>query len=357
LDPDQLRSAATLRAQLFAWLIPALVSGQSAGAASTRPFWRRRPYDPAKMVHWLGFLADHLSGIRVGRGRVGTRDFIWWRVARHTVRPAALAASFGLVTWLATGIGLAVGLGPTGGFLVGAGLGFAFGIGLPTRYRDLFRPWSWSEEGPGSIAIRPAGRVPAFTRTVGLYTLAGGLPVGALAGLATGRPMAAVPAGVWGALIGLLTGLVAWAVTPAPMARPNTPMSNWRADRTLNLLRCAAGGLGAMVVVGVIVEFGGTWGRRDQVVIEYGPAYFAAALGIGLMVGLGFGAHHAWPAYLVATYRLALPARLPRRLMPFLDDAHRLGLLRAVGPIYQFRHAELHDRLAEAYRRRSAEPW
>jgi hypothetical protein len=29
--------------------------------------------------------------------------------------------------------------------------------------------------------------------------------------------------------------------------------------------------------------------------------------------------------------------------MPCLDDCHRLGLLRAVGPIYQFRHAELHD--------------
>lgn len=25
---------------------------------------------------------------------------------------------------------------------------------------------------------------------------------------------------------------------------------------------------------------------------------------------------------------------------------HRLGLLRAVGPLYQFRHAELHDHLA-----------
>jgi hypothetical protein len=36
--------------------------------------------------------------------------------------------------------------------------------------------------------------------------------------------------------------------------------------------------------------------------------------------------------------------------MPFLDDAHRLGLLHAVGPVYQFRHAELHDHLAATYR-------
>ncbi|MGW3820473.1 hypothetical protein [Streptomyces sp. NPDC005046] len=32
--------------------------------------------------------------------------------------------------------------------------------------------------------------------------------------------------------------------------------------------------------------------------------------------------------------------------MAFLDDAHRLGLLRTVGPVYQFRHAELQDHLA-----------
>jgi hypothetical protein len=54
-------------------------------------------------------------------------------------------------------------------------------------------------------------------------------------------------------------------------------------------------------------------------------------------------------AYTIATGRLALAGALPRRLMPFLDDAHRLGLLRIVGPIYQFRHAELQDHLAAAH--------
>ncbi|MGH3875188.1 MAG: hypothetical protein ACRDSR_27435 [Pseudonocardiaceae bacterium] len=38
--------------------------------------------------------------------------------------------------------------------------------------------------------------------------------------------------------------------------------------------------------------------------------------------------------------------RFPRRLMPFLEDAYRLGLLRVVGSAYQFRHAELQDHLA-----------
>jgi hypothetical protein len=52
-------------------------------------------------------------------------------------------------------------------------------------------------------------------------------------------------------------------------------------------------------------------------------------------------------AYLITTVVLWAGHRLPLRLMRFLDDAHRLGLLRAVGPTYQFRHAELQDHLAE----------
>jgi hypothetical protein len=43
--------------------------------------------------------------------------------------------------------------------------------------------------------------------------------------------------------------------------------------------------------------------------------------------------------------------RLPLRLMRFLDDAHRRGVLRQVGAVYQFRHARLQDRLARTAER------
>jgi hypothetical protein len=36
----------------------------------------------------------------------------------------------------------------------------------------------------------------------------------------------------------------------------------------------------------------------------------------------------------------------PWRVMPMLDDCFRLGLLRTVGPVNQFRHAALKDHLA-----------
>jgi hypothetical protein len=36
----------------------------------------------------------------------------------------------------------------------------------------------------------------------------------------------------------------------------------------------------------------------------------------------------------------------PARLLHFLEDARQRDALRTVGPVYQFRHARLQDRLA-----------
>jgi hypothetical protein len=43
---------------------------------------------------------------------------------------------------------------------------------------------------------------------------------------------------------------------------------------------------------------------------------------------------------------LALTGRLPLRLITFLEDAHRRGVLRQSGAVYQFRHARLAERLS-----------
>jgi hypothetical protein len=54
----------------------------------------------------------------------------------------------------------------------------------------------------------------------------------------------------------------------------------------------------------------------------------------------------AWTRYALAVTLLWLAGRLPRRLLPFLEDARRRGLLRRTGAVYQFRHAALRDLLA-----------
>jgi hypothetical protein len=68
-----------------------------------------------------------------------------------------------------------------------------------------------------------------------------------------------------------------------------------------------------------------------------------AGLGVGLLAGLEDSA--TWPASL-AFVQLAGRRRTPFQLMRFLNDAHERGVLRAIGPVYQFRHARLQDRLA-----------
>jgi len=44
--------------------------------------------------------------------------------------------------------------------------------------------------------------------------------------------------------------------------------------------------------------------------------------------------------------QLAARQRTPVRLVRFLEDARDRNVLRMVSPVYQFRHARLHDRLA-----------
>ncbi|MEV0172712.1 NACHT domain-containing protein [Streptomyces sp. NPDC050803] len=51
----------------------------------------------------------------------------------------------------------------------------------------------------------------------------------------------------------------------------------------------------------------------------------------------------------VARFYFALTGVLPWRVMDFLGDAHRRGVLRQSGGLYRFRHIELRNRLAEAH--------
>jgi len=50
----------------------------------------------------------------------------------------------------------------------------------------------------------------------------------------------------------------------------------------------------------------------------------------------------------VTVFVLHARGRGPPRLLKFLDDAHRLGILREAGPVYRFRHAKPQDRLARS---------
>jgi hypothetical protein len=65
-------------------------------------------------------------------------------------------------------------------------------------------------------------------------------------------------------------------------------------------------------------------------------------IGLGLVAGLTLTAY-GW--FAVTQAYLAVRGQLPWRLLTFLQDAQRRGVLRQVGGVYQFRHARLQDRL------------
>ena len=88
--------------------------------------------------------------------------------------------------------------------------------------------------------------------------------------------------------------------------------------------------------------------------LGYGAGRLAGVIA-GAVIGMTAGAVVApwaasaqtdWTTYLAGRLRLALRGELPWRLMAFLEDAHQRGVLRQAGAVYQFRHAELHRRLA-----------
>lgn len=75
-----------------------------------------------------------------------------------------------------------------------------------------------------------------------------------------------------------------------------------------------------------------------------------SAILVGVVFGIAIGLigllTRASVAFGVARLWLAAHSRLPLRLMTFLEDARRRGVLRQVGATYQFRHARLEERLA-----------
>lgn len=150
-----------------------------------------------------------------------------------------------------------------------------------------------------------------------------------------------------GAVAGLLAAAAWWYERPGgpPIS---TPCRSIRTDRTLGLGSALAGSLlinldGAATILSptpLVAHLDAQDITRmlltDWLTI-FGPT--------GALIAL---AATCWPYYCLARLRFALTGRLPWRLQAFLADAHRLGVLRQAGAVYQFRHAALQQRLASA---------
>ncbi|MET8162271.1 NACHT domain-containing protein [Sphaerisporangium sp. NPDC005289] len=257
------------------------------------------------------------------------------------------------------------------GLLITLVVGFAYGIGsfsLPLVTLLVFglvfglvlglvcgfATQQWFTQTPGYADLRLYGRTADLIKHL-RSSLSIGLMVGLVIGLVygftlelaiefagdlvTGLLVGALLGAVAGLVFGLAFGLIAWAEQPASTTTATTPLSSWKADRRLTVLRTVTFGLVFGLAVYSTFLLGVGLGLESV-------AGLAMGVMLGVVGGLTVGDHHAWLAYQITAWRLARARRTPRALMAFLDDAHRLGLLRTVGPVYQFRHADLQDHLA-----------
>jgi hypothetical protein len=364
IGPAELRNmgdtSADIAAELFRELIAQRFAVRSTYRGSGGTSWH-----PESARAWLAVLAGHVSHRVEARSRpvsapVSERDpqdIAWWELADE-MRPALPWLSrlaSGLVPGAALGLGLGLlldsAIGPPWGFLTAAGVAAGFGV---------------------SIAVLGARSGPVPPTTVELGSL--GARVGALAALLVAAVAVAASVVINGKVLSGLTvvGLLFGAVVGLPYALVNemdiahaqSPTIVYERDRRFVWvyvlvygLPCTAFGLLAAqsahrdrawgVVFGLVAAAaGGLFNGIPWMVINALAGRRDAARAVGTV---------AWARFQIArlVWSRSEP-RLPWRLLPFLDDCVATGLLRQIGPVYQFRHQIVWRALVGL--RRAAEP-
>ncbi|WP_170223248.1 NACHT domain-containing protein [Nonomuraea turkmeniaca] len=333
-DPADLldiADAEALENHLIASLVPSALSETS--------------YDIAKALRWLGFLADHLDAL-------ATHDFAWWRLNRSQRAQTLVAHGLVAVLVLVTAtIGLVV-VARTAMVVAGLSTGVAVAF-LLSLHTVLSR--SRSESALVQPSLRLRGRLGALGRHLanGLWRgllaglIGGGLSV-LLVRLTAGADVGAVRILVGGTAGGLVAGVgravLSWSLVPLSRAGDTGPAETLRAARNRTLVigvgLGAALGLACGAVIGVYLSMMGV----------AGSGVLGAALGVGYGIVLAASAllTGPWFPYALTRSLLAVRGRLPWRLIAFLDDLYDLGVLRRIGPVYQFRHARVQGFLGSA---------
>jgi hypothetical protein len=323
---------------------------------------------------WLGFLASHLQNT------TGTADFAWWQLREAKASGVSTGAAAGLVAGVMVGLLAAIGgallgdlaFGIRGGFLLGIG-GLISGIQIGRQVAAYVQ---------SNNAIPPSRGLHIRWKHLIIW-LIGISALGTLAGqyFMHARLVVAV---LLGLVLGIDAGVEASKLAPIPnvLSGAASPGNILAADRQAAIIRGVTMGLttSIMVLGASDIGFGRVaWLTSSFITdIRHGSNWWAASWHYtkisvlpatgnkpmvghlnGLITGLALGLcalcwsfitagqmGTAWATFVVARSNLALRHSLPYTLMDFLADAHRRGVLRQVGSVYQFRHIRLQRRLA-----------
>lgn len=235
---------------------------------------------------------------------------------------------------------------PLEGFWIGLGAGVAgaFIVELvpqddPRRARPRLR----------SVRVPASGEL---ARTLGLGLIGGA----ALAVIVWALYGTAGYIAVGGVLSGLTFAAARYLSQPNDPLKVITPASLLRTDRAAVLYAALAGAIpGALT--GAYLGFSFRAGHRpslDSLELLRYPAPVLALLGAAsgcVLSGAGLGlmamGSSSWGRFNWTRLWLAGRGATPLRLMTFLQDAHRRGILRQANGYYEFRHRALRDYLAE----------
>ena len=285
---------------------------------------------------WMGYIATRMN-------QENARDLVWWHIRMWASSQLYVVATCLICIFMGVIVG-GLGFGAKGAVIGGFAYGLysLLGAGLLLKMRDEF-PTPPSLSGP--LRLRQLFSTPAVAvgmisgLVVGLiFWLVASLAFGAVKGIAAGFAF-----GVSSGLLGWVGGWLACATKSLPeknYTSPLTPRTSWRHVQGLALVT----GLRIALVAGLVIWLGA--GLTRGLVVELGGALVVGLMGVIITP-------QTWPASL-AFAQLALRGETPARFAFFLEDARKRGVLRTVGPTYQFRHARLQDRLAQ--RAASARP-
>ena len=218
---------------------------------------------------------------------------------------------------------------------VANGLAVALAVGLAAGFFTIS-----PRTTPSEVQFVARKGIPIFLRHLAIG-LATGVGVGVVAGALVGSEFGLLIGVLVGLTLGLIDGLNVWLDVSTDVTCALSPRSTRNAERTAAVARSVAVGVAIAATSGV--AFGLAYGTRSAI-------FHALVFGVGFGLAdryMGLSAS-VWGRYFVAKAWLALSGHLPWRLMAFLDDAYRHGLLRRVGAAYQFRHARLQEHLASA---------